>query len=389
MMPPIFQLKLAGEDADENNGESSQPKQLKSPGFSLDSSPVQKKEDGGSSGGGDILSKMGSAMGADFSNVNITTNSSKATDMGALAYAQGNDVHFAPGQYNPGSQKGQELIGHELAHVKQQREGRVQANTSTNGQPVNNDKSLEKEADDMGRMAASGKSTGGSPVQQKSAKGGENTAQAKVVQKANNPVTQPIAYILGEMLTNVGSSDVAYIRSEARKAQDRQWIPGAPLYHIYNAMERWYQLVRTGGPWDHKRHLSTTYGVWTDDTATSTSFNYDIWSNIHYGFIGKACGFTEWVLLAGAGAAQVMAGTVPGGYWARRFATFGDADVFAAFDDPKDQAAIRVGFSLYSSFGSSLTSADILSAVRGAAGSLQTQPMSSGTGAGGGGSTNP
>jgi WXG100 family type VII secretion target len=48
--------------------------------------------------------------------------------LGASAYAAGNDVAFGPGQYAPGSKDGQDLIAHELTHVKQQSEGRA-ANT--------------------------------------------------------------------------------------------------------------------------------------------------------------------------------------------------------------------------------------------------------------------
>lgn len=103
----------------------------------------------------DVQMKMESSMGHDFSGVNFETNSSKATDLGALAYAQGEEVHFAPGQFNPGSTAGQELIGHELAHVVQQREGRVQANAQAKGVGVNNDSGLESEADRVGRAAAS------------------------------------------------------------------------------------------------------------------------------------------------------------------------------------------------------------------------------------------
>lgn len=73
----------------------------------------------------DVKSKMENSFGTDFSQVNIHKNDEGATQMGALAYTQGSNVHFAPGQYNPGSQKGQELLGHELTHVVQQREGRV------------------------------------------------------------------------------------------------------------------------------------------------------------------------------------------------------------------------------------------------------------------------
>ncbi|MGB1206178.1 MAG: DUF4157 domain-containing protein [Chitinophagales bacterium] len=113
------------------------------------------------SSGGDlpteVQTKMENAFGQDFSNVNIHKESKNATDVGALAYAQGNDVHFAPGQFKPNTQAGQELIGHELTHVVQQREGRVKPTTQAKGLAVNDDKGLEKEADDMGKMAAQGK----------------------------------------------------------------------------------------------------------------------------------------------------------------------------------------------------------------------------------------
>ena len=78
----------------------------------------------------------------------------KASDVGALAYAQGSDIHFAPGQYDPGSQSGQELLGHELTHVVQQRQGEVKPTTQVNGVAVNDDPGLENEADQMGKKAA-------------------------------------------------------------------------------------------------------------------------------------------------------------------------------------------------------------------------------------------
>jgi hypothetical protein len=103
-----------------------------------------------------VQQKMESTMNADFSNVNIHVGS-KASSVGALAYTQGNDIHFAQGKFNPNTQSGQNLLGHELAHVVQQRAGRVKATTSVNGLPVNDDRSLEKEADVMGAKAASAK----------------------------------------------------------------------------------------------------------------------------------------------------------------------------------------------------------------------------------------
>jgi hypothetical protein len=67
--------------------------------------------------------QMETAFGKDFSDVRVHQGP-QATMLGAQAYTSGNDIHFAPGQYNPNSGAGRELLGHELAHVVQQRAGR-------------------------------------------------------------------------------------------------------------------------------------------------------------------------------------------------------------------------------------------------------------------------
>jgi phage-related protein len=95
--------------------------------------------------------KMEFAFGTDFANVRILEGT-EAQAMGAVAFARGEDLHFAPGQYDPGSWQGLELIGHELAHVVQQRAGRVAMGKGG----VNTDPSLEREADDLGGRAARG-----------------------------------------------------------------------------------------------------------------------------------------------------------------------------------------------------------------------------------------
>ena len=102
---------------------------------------------------GHVQSKMEKSIGADFSDVNIHVGS-EASSVGALAYAQGSDIHFAPGQYNPESRSGQELLGHELTHVQQQRQGRVKPTMQAKGIAVNDDTGLEREADIKGAKAA-------------------------------------------------------------------------------------------------------------------------------------------------------------------------------------------------------------------------------------------
>ncbi len=122
---------------------------------------------GGGGNGGDgaapnglpneVNNKMESSLGADFSDVKIHKNSQESKDIGAYAFTKGSDVHFAPGEFKPFSLKGQELIGHELAHVVQQDSGNVKPTEEINGASVNTNKSLEKDADKKGKQAAAGK----------------------------------------------------------------------------------------------------------------------------------------------------------------------------------------------------------------------------------------
>lgn len=100
----------------------------------------------------EVQTKMESALGGDFSDVRIHVGSEVAA-IGAVAFTWGSDIHFAPGYYNPHSMQGQQLLGHELAHVLQQRAGRVR-NPFGNGTAVVQDHALEAEADRLGMRAA-------------------------------------------------------------------------------------------------------------------------------------------------------------------------------------------------------------------------------------------
>lgn len=95
--------------------------------------------------------KMEAAFGADFSSVRIHVGP-QASRIGAAAFTTGNNVYFAPGRYQPHTHQGQRLLGHELAHVMQQRQGRVRA--SSPGVAVIKDPALEAEADRLGARAA-------------------------------------------------------------------------------------------------------------------------------------------------------------------------------------------------------------------------------------------
>lgn len=84
---------------------------------------------------------------------------------------------------------------------------------------------------------------------------------------------------------------------------------------------------------------------------------YDIWSNVHYGFVGRYVGFTAFELINGAGFAQLGDNNRSFSTWTKqyisnRFVDFGDADIIGAFDDAEDTQAIKVGISLFNKFGS-------------------------------------
>lgn len=103
---------------------------------------------------GPVLTKMEQAFKTDFSTVRVHANSTYARTIGALAYTRGNDIHFAPGKYNPETRQGQELLGHELAHRFQNGQERVRPTTQIKGLPVNDNPGLEKQANCLGRRAA-------------------------------------------------------------------------------------------------------------------------------------------------------------------------------------------------------------------------------------------
>ncbi|HJZ82701.1 MAG TPA: DUF4157 domain-containing protein [Pyrinomonadaceae bacterium] len=69
-----------------------------------------------------------SSMGVDFSNVRVHRDSEaagQAADLNSLAVTENQDIAFAAGKYQPSSGEGRRLLGHELAHVKQQASGSV------------------------------------------------------------------------------------------------------------------------------------------------------------------------------------------------------------------------------------------------------------------------
>ncbi len=86
-----------------------------------------------------VRTQMEGAFDADFGNVRIHTGRAAATSARALqaaAYTQGSDIVFGQGNYAPATGNGRHLLAHELAHVVQQRAGRVAASDTGRGVAV-------------------------------------------------------------------------------------------------------------------------------------------------------------------------------------------------------------------------------------------------------------
>ena len=84
--------------------------------------------------------------GKSIDDVKVHYNSKEPKQLNALAYAKGTEIHVGPGN--------EKHLPHEAWHVVQQKQGRVQPTKQLKGKvPLNDDKSLENEADLMGDKA--------------------------------------------------------------------------------------------------------------------------------------------------------------------------------------------------------------------------------------------
>lgn len=84
---------------------------------------IAESRGGGSPLNSIIQTEMETGFGADFSNVNIHTDSRAVQmnkDLGARAFTSGNDIYFNKGQFQPDSESGKKLLAHELTHTIQQ-----------------------------------------------------------------------------------------------------------------------------------------------------------------------------------------------------------------------------------------------------------------------------
>ncbi|WP_081415679.1 eCIS core domain-containing protein [Aquimarina latercula] len=132
----------------DNRTSSLSQRKLRSGMDSMDNSnnPIQRKNKTGLPD--NLKSGIENLSGYSMDDVKVHYNSSKPAQLQAHAYAQGTDIHLAPGQ--------EKHLPHEAWHLVQQKQGRVKPTKQLKSKVnINDDAGLEREADVMGNRANS------------------------------------------------------------------------------------------------------------------------------------------------------------------------------------------------------------------------------------------
>ncbi|MFZ7942465.1 polymorphic toxin type 44 domain-containing protein [Neobacillus sp. 19] len=132
-------------------------------------------------------------------------------------------------------------------------------------------------------------------------------------------------------LAQLYQSNLQYANKIKSTYQNLIWdsgLGGAELFRL----TAFFELVKTGGPWDLKQYL----GYRSTYTFKGTSKTGEYIGNHHFGYMGKAIGLNNEVLKTGAGFEQIRQGNSSWEF------------INSYFDDPKDTTAIIDGYSDYS-----------------------------------------
>lgn len=166
---PIAQQQLIQRLENQDDEEALQPKFISEPPRQLERQPSPKPNN--TSLPDNLKSGIESLSDMSLDNVKVHYNSSQPAQLNALAYAEGTDIHVAPGQ--------EQHLPHEAWHVVQQAQGRVKPTMQAKGVAINDDHRLENEADIMGEKA----NTMGHSTFQMKATEPTSTKNTKIVQR--------------------------------------------------------------------------------------------------------------------------------------------------------------------------------------------------------------
>jgi len=169
---------------------------------------------------------------------------------------------------------------------------------------------------------------------------------------------EAVRYMFQQMKLNLDSKESQYMK---------RLIQGGSWPSFSKATAKWIEMVGPNKPWDHKSEKDGIPKLPTKLALKGTNyffrfpddFNYeyfyDIWSNIHYGYVGSAIGFTSQYLHTGASVVDIF--------------SLGGVDL-------PDVEAVQIGIDLWNKKGQFLTENDLRDIVLKRREKLQRQPIS-------------
>ncbi|MFD3748201.1 polymorphic toxin type 44 domain-containing protein [Nocardia sp. NPDC058633] len=148
------------------------------------------------------------------------------------------------------------------------------------------------------------------------------------------------SFIFDEMKRNVNSADVARMA----ELNDADWweVASSSTNDPAAALLAFKEKVEVGAEWDHKPQLEDRFDLSAEDDyyfkdpSQDRAVYYDLYSNIHYGYVGRAAGFPEDTLI-----------------WA---ANQGGS---TGANDVGDDISMRIGSELYEKYGNDMTQAQL------------------------------
>ena len=186
-----------------------------------------------------------------------------------------------------------------------------------------------------------------------------------IADEVNRNIHHPSVIKMKELL----SYDVA---EETRKQMELPWYAQVGIgnnaqtiatANMAVAMALWTERVGQDRPWDHKPKLIKFFGANPWHKQGAYDYFYDIWSNIHYGYVGVAGGLSDSVLLDGAGVEQIGSDLYRQMRNPERFKgprrTEG-VEGMRAWDDVPDRVSIMIGMNLYKEYPNGGVNAQVI-----------------------------
>jgi hypothetical protein len=142
------------------------------------------------------------------------------------------------------------------------------------------------------------------------------------------------------------------------------------------ALLLWTEKVAQDRDWDHKPYILKTFNFKNlkeppkFHTLSDFVYYHDIWSNVHYGYVGTATGFSESELLDGAGLEQIGTDLL-----IRSKLPQNTAKGLRGFDGPSDRISVSIGIELYNKDPNNIKVSDVLEKIRIAGNKLRREPI--------------